>query len=377
MNAITRKIGTRRTNHMKTTVRSMIGFLGVTMMAAQLIGAPALKSAPFRGSSSSFEQAMPLTPAQKEVERLFKQVSTHAAIAARHGETLESFARVGQRLQYSTHAAELTGAKEAINAMGSDLRRLQELRPSALPWQQALIDRMEPVLVGLAGHATDAIERLNEDRRMISSEKYRDAVSNLYTYADQARNLVSVNLDYAQAREKLNRLDAAAAEPLAKLSPVDEKGSVSTKAVKTLEQRVRTELLKLPYYGVFDFLAFQVDGEQVTLSGQVNRPTLKTDAERAVRSVEGATTVSNKIEVLPLSSHDDQIRIAAYRAIYGHANLVQYRLNPHPPIRIIVNSGHMTLMGFVGSEMDRTVAQMQANSVPGAFSVTNNLQLGG
>lgn len=358
---------------MKIIVRSTIGFMGVTLMAAQLIGAPAVNAVSFRASSSSFEQAMSLTPAQKEVERLFKQVSANAAIVARHGGTLESFTRVGQ-LQYSTHAAQLTRAKEAINAIGSDLRRLQELRPSALAWQQSLTDQIEPVLVGLAGYATDAIERLNEDRR--PSQEYWDAVGNLYAYADQARNLVAVNLDYAQARENLNRLDASAADPIAKFTSASEKNGASTKAVKSLEKRVRTELLKLPYYGVFDFLAFQVDGEQVTLSGHVNGPTLKMDADRVVRSVEGVTTVTNKIEVLPLSSHDDQIRIAAYRAIYGHANLVQYRLNSHP-IRIIVNNGHLTLMGFVGSEMDRTVAQIQANSVPGAFSVTNNLQVGG
>ena len=362
---------------MTNTVRRTIGFLGVTLMATQLIGAPTAAAVPFRGYSSSFEHSMPVTPAQKEAERLWKQIASNAAVASKHADKLGSFTRVGARLSYATQAAELTAAKEAINAMGSDFRQLQELRPSALPWQQSLMYRMEPVLVGLASHTTEAIERLNEDRRKLPSQEYRDAVGNMYAYAGHARTLVSVNLDYAQAREKLNRLDASALEPVAKLSPEREAAAgVSTKAAKSLEQRVRGELLRLPYYGVFDFLAFQVDGDQVTLSGHVSWPTLKTDAERAARSVEGVVVVTSDIKVLPVSPNDDRIRLATYWAIYGNSTLARYRLNPHPPIRIIVENGHVTLKGVVGSDMDRTIAHMQANSVPGAFSVTNNLQVG-
>ena len=361
---------------MTNTIRRTIGFLGVALMATQLIGAPAASAVPFRDTSSSFEQAMPVTPAQKEAERLLKQIASQAAAASSHADKLDSFARVGSRLSYESHAAELTAAKRTINSMGSDFRQLQELRASVLPWQQALIDRMEPVLVGMASHATEAIERLNQDRRGFPSEEYRDAIGNLYAYAGQARNLIAVNLDYAQALEKLNRLDASAMEPVAKVSSAPEAGGVTSKASKSLEERVRIELLKLPYYGVFDYVAFQVDGDQVTLSGHVNWPALKTDAERAARGVEGVAVVNSTIEVLPLSSFDDRIRIDAYRAIYGQPTLARYRLNPHPPIRIIVKNGNLTLMGVVGSDMDRTIAHMQANSVPGAFSVTNELQVG-
>ena len=159
---------------MKNTVRRTIGLLGVTLMATQLIGAPA--SAAVRNSSGSFEQAMPVTPAHKEVERLLKQIASNAAVASKHADKLDSFTRVRSRLSYESHAAKLIAAKEAINAMGADFQQLQELRPSALPWQQLLSDRMAPVLVGLAGHATEAIERLNEDRRQLPSQEYRDAV---------------------------------------------------------------------------------------------------------------------------------------------------------------------------------------------------------
>ncbi|HWB83133.1 MAG TPA: BON domain-containing protein [Bryobacteraceae bacterium] len=360
---------------MKNKVRHTIGFLGATVMATQLMGAPTASVVPSHSSSGSFEQAMPVTAAHKEIDRLLKQISFQAVAASNHADKLLSYARVGSRINHEGHSAELIAVKHAINAMGADFARLQALRPSALPWQQTVIDRMQPVLAGLAGNATAAIEHLNMDRRTLQSDEYRDTVSSLYAYAGEVRTLVSVNLDYAQAREKLNRLDASALEPVANLTPARE-AAVPSKAATSLEQRVRTELLKLPYYGVFDHLAFQVDGSHVTLSGEVSWPTLQTQAERVVSSVEGVNSVTSHIKVLPVSTNDDQIRIATYWAIYGNSALARYRMNPHAPIRIIVENGHVTLKGVVGSEMDRTIAQMQANSVPGAFSVTNHLQLG-
>ena len=353
---------------MRQTVRRTIAFLGATWMAAQLFIAVPANAAPFRSSSSSFEQAMPVTPAQKEVERLFKEIYVNATIASQHADKLDSYTRVGSRLHSTTHADELTGAKEAMNAMGADYRKLLELRPSALPWQQSVIDRLEPVLVGMVGQTTDAIALLNEQRGPVTSQEYRDAVGSLYDYVERTRTLLSVNLDYAQAREKLNRLDGA---------PKPEITETSSKPAKTLEQRITSELVKLPYYGVFDYLAFQVDDEdRITLIGEVAWPTLKADAERAVSRIEGVTGVNNEVKVLPLSHNDDVLRMATYRAIYGHATMARYRLNPNPPIRIIVENGHVTLKGVVGSEMDRTIASMQANGVPGAFSVTNHLQIG-
>src|SRR5215831_14714614 len=99
---------------MKNTVRRTIGFLGAALMATQLIGASNAVSVPSQGSSSAFEQAMPVTPAQKDVDRLLKQISANAAIAGRHAETLDSFTRGANRLEYETHASELTRAKKAI-----------------------------------------------------------------------------------------------------------------------------------------------------------------------------------------------------------------------------------------------------------------------
>jgi hyperosmotically inducible protein len=144
--------------------------------------------------------------------------------------------------------------------------------------------------------------------------------------------------------------------------------------VQRLVKEVRHELVLLPYYGVFDNLAYKVDPNgTVTLTGQVTRPTLKSDAEGAVKHIEGVEQVVNQIEVLPLSPNDDTIRRAVYRSLYGNSVLSQYGLQAVPPIHIIVKNGNVTLIGAVGSEMDKTVAGTQANTVPGVFSVTNNL----
>jgi hyperosmotically inducible protein len=140
-------------------------------------------------------------------------------------------------------------------------------------------------------------------------------------------------------------------------------------------RQVRHELVMLPYYGVFDNLAYRVDGSTVTLLGQVTRPTLKSSAENVVKDIEGVERVENKIEVLPVSPQDDDIRMAAYRAIYGHTALNRYALQAVPPIHIIVRNGNITLEGVVANEGDKNIAGLQANGVAGAFSVTNNLRV--
>jgi hyperosmotically inducible protein len=149
----------------------------------------------------------------------------------------------------------------------------------------------------------------------------------------------------------------------------------SEKAVQRIQKEVRHELLMLPYLDVFDNIAYRVDGYNVTLVGQVTRPTLKSDAEHAVKDIEGVEKVDNKIEVLPPSPMDDRIRIRLYRAIYGYPSLQKYDLGVNKPIRIIVKSGHVSLEGVVDNDADKNVAGIRANSVSGIFSVNNNLQV--
>jgi hyperosmotically inducible periplasmic protein len=148
------------------------------------------------------------------------------------------------------------------------------------------------------------------------------------------------------------------------------------KAEQNLTKEVRHQLLLLPYYSVFDNLAYRVQGDQVTLEGEVTRPTLKSDAENAVKSIEGARNVVDHIEVLPVSSMDDQLRRALYRAIYGDPSLSKYGWSALPSIHIIVKNGHVTLVGVVDNDTDKNLAGVRANGVPNVFSVTNNLQVG-
>jgi hyperosmotically inducible periplasmic protein len=149
----------------------------------------------------------------------------------------------------------------------------------------------------------------------------------------------------------------------------------SSKAEQRIVKEVRHELLMLPYFGVFDYIAFKVEGPTVTLIGQVVRPVLKSDAENAIKHIEGVEKVVNQIEVLPPSSMDDRLRLELYRAIYGYPALEKYALGVQKPIRIIVKNGHVTLEGVVDNEADKNFAGLRANGVPGIFSVTNNLQV--
>jgi len=149
----------------------------------------------------------------------------------------------------------------------------------------------------------------------------------------------------------------------------------SAKSQERITREVRHEILMLPRYGVFDDIAFKVDGYTVTLLGQVAWPSLKSDAENVVKHIEGVEKVDNQIEILPTSPMDDGLRRRLYRAIYGYPALEKYALGVQKPIRIIVKNGHVTLEGVVDNEGDKNFAGMRANGVPGIFSVANDLQV--
>lgn len=141
--------------------------------------------------------------------------------------------------------------------------------------------------------------------------------------------------------------------------------------------RVRRALAGLPYYGVFDNLEFTINEGVVTLTGQVVRPVTKQDAESRAKRVKGVESVINNIEVLPLVSSDSRLRRVLYRTIFSTAGMWRYRMGVNPSIHIIVNNGHVTLVGVVSSEQDKELAGIKANSVPGIFSVENKLRVEG
>jgi hyperosmotically inducible periplasmic protein len=143
-----------------------------------------------------------------------------------------------------------------------------------------------------------------------------------------------------------------------------------------LTSKVRHELVMLPYFTIFDNLGYRVDGNTVTLLGKVTNPSLRQDAERVVKNIEGVDRVQNEIEVLPLSPLDSRIRWQEARAIYGFPTLNRYGMGTQPSIRIIVENGHVTLEGVVNNQADKNVAGIRANGVSGVFSVTNDLVVG-
>jgi hyperosmotically inducible periplasmic protein len=164
---------------------------------------------------------------------------------------------------------------------------------------------------------------------------------------------------------------------------------------------VRKELLQLPYYSVFDFLAFSYDRGTVVVGGYAYALGLKKDAERAIKRASGVDTVVNKIEELPPSQIDDHIRWATYYKIYrdpflsryapgggllwGHRHAFGGPFSPYGgafpdmepaedyPIHIIVQNGRVTLLGVVDNESDKTAAGFRAREVPGTFGVENQL----
>lgn len=153
------------------------------------------------------------------------------------------------------------------------------------------------------------------------------------------------------------------------------KGSADSSSAR-LSDEVRHRLAMLPYYGVFDNLQFQVSSpDTVILLGQVTNPTIRNDAESTVKHLEDVGKVVNKIEVLPLSSDDDSIRRAEFRAIYSKPGLSRYGAAPVPSIHIIVENGHVTLEGVVASKADENLATIAANEVPGIFGVRSNLRV--
>ncbi|MCC7031527.1 MAG: BON domain-containing protein [Acidobacteria bacterium] len=157
---------------------------------------------------------------------------------------------------------------------------------------------------------------------------------------------------------------------------------------------IRIALMRLPYYGVFDFLSFTYEKGTVTLKGFAYANSLKDDAEAAVRRARGVDTVVNEIEVAPASLNDDRIRRDAFYRIYtddflsryapggaygAYIDAVQFSRYPgtqplgNYPIHVVVKGGRITLLGLVGNESDKQIAGVRAREVTGTFGVENEL----
>lgn len=157
--------------------------------------------------------------------------------------------------------------------------------------------------------------------------------------------------------------------------PSDRQRLGGTNPTTRIAREVLHELLMDPYYSVFDNLSFRVDGNTVTLLGEVVNPATKDNAESNVKHIEGVDKVVNKIEVLPPSPGDDQIRRAELNAIYSYDGLSRYAGGAVPSIHIVVHGGHVELVGVVDKQSDKDAAGIRAKQVPGVFSVENDLRV--
>src|SRR5579859_1438866 len=142
-----------------------------------------------------------------------------------------------------------------------------------------------------------------------------------------------------------------------------------------ITREVRHELVMMPQLSIFDNLAYKVDGDTVTLLGQVRNAFLKDEAGKAVRNIEGVERVNNQIKVLPVSFNDDRIRREVARAIFNDSRLFPYSIQSLPPIHIIVKNGQVSLEGVVRDQADKNTAGIRANGVPGVFALQNNLKV--
>lgn len=146
------------------------------------------------------------------------------------------------------------------------------------------------------------------------------------------------------------------------------------------DQELQKKLQKAIAYGLwgyvpvqFQSISVQVNHGVVTLGGFAAGPIAASDAVAIVANTKGVKDVIDNIQVDPLSPMDNGIRVAVFRKVYGNPMLNQYAMDPEKPIRIQVVNGHVTLYGVVDSEAQKNVAGIQANSVPGVFSVTNDI----
>lgn len=152
--------------------------------------------------------------------------------------------------------------------------------------------------------------------------------------------------------------------------------SLSPQAQAELVKKIQRALITLPNFGVFDNIAFRLQGRTVILEGQVTDPVNKPDAEKAVQKIEGVDKVVNKIDVLPPGQLDNRIRRQVYDAIYNYGPFFKYKNNQvNPPIRIIVQNANVTLYGVVDTEADKNVATLRVKQVSDVLGVTNNLRV--
>ena len=140
-------------------------------------------------------------------------------------------------------------------------------------------------------------------------------------------------------------------------------------------EKARHQVLLYPYYTIFDNITLSTQGNQLTVAGQVTQPYKKSDLGNILADIRGVTNLKNDIQVLPVSSYDDHIRLAIARRIYGDPGFFNYGNQANPPIHIVVDNGNVALEGVVNSNVDRQRAEFDARFATTYFGLKNNLRI--
>jgi hyperosmotically inducible protein len=167
----------------------------------------------------------------------------------------------------------------------------------------------------------------------------------------------------------MTRFLAATLVMLALAAPARAAGSEDLQVFRDVQKQV----LQYPNFTIFDSVNAEIEDGVVVLTGKVTMPYKRNDIEKRIAKLDTVTEVQNKIEVLPVSQYDDELRRQISRAIYGNSNFWRYATMANPPIHIIVDHGHVTLEGVVNNNVDRMLARSLASGF-GAFSVKNELK---
>ena len=235
---------------------------------------------------------------------------------------------------------------------------------------------MNALSLGLRAEVTPAASQdtsieLKATQQFAKSKQLRDI------HASVADGVVTLTGEVELYQQKLDA--AKKAGKIAKVQGVRNLIEVDGKDVP--DAQLAAELDRKLYYDrmgydiAFNYLTVSVEHGVATINGEVRTPYDLDSALALVDATPGVKDAINRVKVAPTSIFDDQIRIRAARAIYRDPALSRYAIDPAYPIRIVVDNGHLSLYGTVGSQMDKNLAGIRANQVFGAFTVQNNLEV--
>ena len=234
------------------------------------------------------------------------------------------------------------------------------------------------LLVLLSMTAMAATGRYDQQIQQAVSQKVHDAKQLQNVSASVEDGIVTLTGTAGLYQDKLDA--AKKVKKLANVTGVRNDIVVAGETVPDgqLQQKLAKKLAydRVGYYdNAFNYLALDVQDGVVTVNGDAMNDVAKDSALAIVARTPGVKDLVNQVTVLPVSIFDDSIRVRTARAIYRDSVLSRYATDPVRPIRIVVDNGHVTLYGTVESAMDKTIAGIRANSVPGAFSVENKLMV--